>query len=743
MPTAPEERVESLLIDWDLARQRGHLLTPAELAPDEPELHADLQAAIDQQLRVLGHLEAPRLSHADAPQIPGYQLDELLGEGGMGRVYAAIDLVMQRSVALKTLRADLLDVPLARTRFLREAQALAQLKHDHVVPIYSVNDEPLPYLVMPLLQGETLEKRLRRERLVPVELACEIGRQTAVGLAAVHAVGLIHRDLKPANLWLEARATGVHVRLLDFGLARLDGSELTNTGERMGTPSYMAPEQVDGLDVDARTDLYSLGVILYELLSGQLPFPQASLPARYEAIRQQPPPTLPLHLAPELTDLVLRLLAKAPANRPTSAATVAATLQVLATAPSVPPLPSVADLPGDYQPTLDQQPVPTDDGPLPMTVALRVIDGPHTGQSFTFAQRDSFLVGRGSSAHFRFNYDDPYFSRNHFIDLRSRNGTFVNAVRVEVAELTDGALVRAGHTTFRVVLQHGSTVIPPTHAWLPVADFELPGYRLAGEVGRGALGVVYRAERLADGATVAIKVLLPNAAANEQDAARFVREVDLLARLQHQYIVRWYETGLAESGVYLVMEYLTGPTVAQWLEQHGPLPLRSAVRLMGQVLTALAYAHGEGVVHRDVKPANILLHGQGAERGAKLTDFGLARLFDETRLHGPTLSGEHPGTLDYMAPEQVTHYRDVGPAADQFAAAATLYRLLSGRSCRQLSRGPAASLDVTENQIIPLHSVCPTVPIALAEIIERALRTVPTARFPDVRAFNQALKPWR
>ena len=182
---------------------------------------------------------------------------------------------------------------------------------------------------MPLLKGESLDKRLKRVRVLPVADVVRIGREIAAGLSAAHATGLVHRDMKPANVWLDAD-TG-RARVLDFGLARKgDGTDaLTEAGKLQGTPAYMAPEQIDGLPTDARADLFALGAILYECATGRRAFPGETITAILKAVATHtpaPPAAVNPSVPPELSALIMRLLAKNPAARPASAAEVGAAL---------------------------------------------------------------------------------------------------------------------------------------------------------------------------------------------------------------------------------------------------------------------------------------------------------------------------------------------------------------------------------------------------------------------------------
>jgi serine/threonine protein kinase len=276
------------------------------------------------------------------PQGPGelgrlgpYRVLGVLGGGAMGVVYHAEDEQLRRPLALKALRPALAASAGARERFLREARAAAAVKNDHVVTIYQVGeDRGIPYLAMQLLHGESLEACLRRRRRLPPGEVLRVGRDIAEGLAAAHARGVIHRDIKPANVWLEARpgepgasATGGRVKILDFGLARAatEDARLTRSGAVVGTPGYLAPEQAQGRSVDERSDLFSLGCVLYRCCTGEPPFRGPNTLAILTALAVETPrPVRELNPAvpPGLSDLVRRLLAKDPAGRPPSARAV-------------------------------------------------------------------------------------------------------------------------------------------------------------------------------------------------------------------------------------------------------------------------------------------------------------------------------------------------------------------------------------------------------------------------------------
>ena len=205
-----------------------------------------------------------------------YDILEVLGQGGMGLVLRAFDATLHRPVAIKVLAAEYAAHGTARQRFAREARAAAAVVHDHVVPVHAVDaDAPLPYLVMGFIPGRSLQERIDATGPLELKEILRIGMQTAAGLAAAHAQGLVHRDIKPANIMLE---NGVErVRITDFGLARaVDDASVTQNGAVAGTPQYMAPEQARGEVIDQRADLFSLGSTLYAMCTGYPPFRASS-----------------------------------------------------------------------------------------------------------------------------------------------------------------------------------------------------------------------------------------------------------------------------------------------------------------------------------------------------------------------------------------------------------------------------------------------------------------------------------
>jgi serine/threonine protein kinase len=278
--------------------------------------HGDLQ---------LGFL-APSARPGSLGRFGHYEVIDRIGEGGMGLVLKARDERLDRIVALKFLKPALAGSALARRRFKREAQAAAAVCHENVVTIHAVDETSgQPYLVMQFVSGHSLQEKIDSKSPLALKDIVRIGKEVAAGLAAAHAQGLVHRDIKPANILLENSAE--RVKITDFGLARaIDDASVTQSGVVVGTPSHMSPEQACGKAVDHRTDLFSLGSVLYAMCTGRSPFQSDSTVGVLRKVSDEEPQPI-RELNPQIPDwlvaIVSRLMAKDPALRYQSAAEVA------------------------------------------------------------------------------------------------------------------------------------------------------------------------------------------------------------------------------------------------------------------------------------------------------------------------------------------------------------------------------------------------------------------------------------
>lgn len=244
-----------------------------------------------------------------------YRVERELGQGGMAKVFLAHDLKYERAVAVKVLRPEL-SADIGPARFLREIQIAARLHHPHILPLYDSDQvDGLVYYVMPYIEGESLKQRLARERQLPVSDALQIAREVADALSYAHSSNVVHRDIKPANILLDAG----HALVADFGIARAMGLGESTAGHAVGTPGYMSPEQIDGSQyLDGRTDIYSLGCVLFEMLTGEPPFKGTTLTAviANRLTTTLPSPRTHRELVPEAVDAaVKRAMATLPADR--------------------------------------------------------------------------------------------------------------------------------------------------------------------------------------------------------------------------------------------------------------------------------------------------------------------------------------------------------------------------------------------------------------------------------------------
>jgi pSer/pThr/pTyr-binding forkhead associated (FHA) protein len=398
-----------------------------------------------------------------------YRIDELVGRGGIGAVYKARDTSLDRDVAIKVLHPHFADDPDFRARFLQEARAVASLDHPDIVRVYAFGqDLGMLYIVMDLVAGQTLQAWLKRladeHKIVALSDGLTIAQRLARALHYAHEEGVLHRDVKPANILLKPIAAALrepgdmpfHPVLTDFGLAKLaEGGLHTQTGATMGTPTYMSPEQCLGLPPDRRSDVYSLGVILFELTTGRVPFEVKSLTDAIRRHTQEPPPP-PRSINPDLPvvveNIVLRALAKRQQDRYANAREMASDLRQAIRSSS---------------PNLHVAPILTAEGPVaglqtrmdgvgghaitdpsmpaaalrlfPPGSALTVVGADGQSRRVPLDNRHDLSIGRGEENDLRLA--DGRASRRHarieveggtvsIVDLRSTNGTVVGDSRL-------------------------------------------------------------------------------------------------------------------------------------------------------------------------------------------------------------------------------------------------------------------------------------------------------------------------
>jgi non-specific serine/threonine protein kinase/serine/threonine-protein kinase len=495
-----------------------------------------------------------------------FKILETLGEGGMGVVYKAQDLRLERFVALKFLPRELTSNEEAKRRFIYEAKAASALDHPNICTIYEVDELPdgQMFMAMACYEGESLRERLE-DSVLEIEQAVEIAAQVASGLARAHEMGIVHRDIKPANI---AITSDGQVKILDFGLAKLAGrTKLTKTGTAMGTVAYMSPEHVMGQEIDHRSDIFSLGVVLYEMLAGERPFQaEHEMAVMYKITNEKHRPLsdyrsdIPL----SLQGLVDRTLEKDKEDR----------------------LPSLKDFVAELRGTM-------------VTPAL---------------QRDPTRPSR---------------------------------TRVKTTSPED--------------------MIGP--------------YRLRERVGVGGMGEVWAAEQEKPfHRKVALKIVKAGMDTAEV-VARFEAERQALALMDHPCIAKVFDAGSTPHGQpFFAMEFVRGVPVTEYCDKHR-LTTRERLRLFIQLCEGVQHAHQKAVIHRDLKPTNILITEVDDKPLPKIIDFGVAkatsqRLTDKT-MH--TYLGQMIGTPEYMSPEQAdATVEDIDTRADVYSLGVILYELLVG-----------------------------------------------------------------
>ncbi len=390
-------------------------------------------------------------------------------------------------------------------------------------------------------------------------------------------------------------------------------------------------------------------------------------------------------------------------------------------------------------------------------IVLEVLDGPAAGRVFRYRGQDTFLLGRSDVAQLRL-IEDEHLSRNHFRieldppfcvveDLASANGTFVNGERVIRRVLTNGDTISGGQTRILVRIEDlpepsfELTGAHPISLGDTASMFALPkvieGWQLLNQIGQGSSGSVHRAIHTESGQVAAVKMIALHDL-DENSRRTFLREASVLKKLNHKRIVRYLDAGCSEQFLYLAMEYVLEAQLDEILKQASiSSRIRVACGLIRQILDGLQYVHDQGVVHRDIKPRNMLIsrHDQGLK--AKLADFGLAKCFKTAGQSGLTFDHEVKGTLSFMAPEQLADSLRATPRSDIFSVGASLYSMVTFCSIYNSSSEPIDK--IVRNGPVPILSRMPDCPPDVAAIVMRALAFDPADRFDSAEQMRNAL----
>jgi eukaryotic-like serine/threonine-protein kinase len=550
-----------------------------------------------------------------------YEIMKRLGEGGMGAVYKARDHELDRLVALKVIRPDLAGHPDILRRFKQELILARQVTHKNVVRIFDLGtSDGRKFITMDFIEGNDLKSIINERGKLPAAEAVPLAQQICLGLEAAHVEGVVHRDLKPQNIMVDDAG---RVWLMDFGLARsMELSGLTRTGALMGTPDYMSPEQARAEKVDARSDLFSLGIIFFEMLTGQLPFQADTLMAKLlQRVQQRAvaiteiDPTIPVGLS----------------------AVVSKCLE--------------PDVHQRYQ-------------------TVREILNDLLGDT------KSLAGSPGASSAGSATGDTPS-----------------EASTISLAQLGPGS-------------QFG------------------PRYHIESVIGEGGMGKVYKAHDSDLDRTVALKLVRPELAKDASSLQRFKQELLLASRISHRNILRIHDLGDVNGVKFISMAFVQGMDLHDLIAKQGRLPIERAVNIAKQLAGALEAAHVEGVVHRDLKPRNVLID---VDDHIYVSDFGLAKSLDADKT-GMTRVGEVLGTPRYMSPEQAES-KAADNRSDIYSLGIIFYEMLTGEVPFTGESSLQVMFQHVQQQPKDPRLLNPEMPEYLATIILKCLEKDPALRY--------------
>ena len=557
------------------------------------------------------------MTHAQKDSLIGtrireYEVLELLGKGGMGAVYRARHAYLEEERAIKVIQGRRTGESAFIERFIREAKILTKLRHTNLVQLYEFGNLETDsfFMVMELIRGESLWHRIRRIGRIPIPDAVRIIREAASGLQCAHQNGIIHRDISPDNFILLNDRDPEVTKVIDFGIAKplLESLQLTASNLFIGKPEYCSPEQCAFAEnkqpLDGRSDIYSLAITFYQMLTGNLPFqsksPQGFFMKHAHEIPDAPSTHFPAGSFPESLDrLILKALSKRREDRHESLGQFLADLD-----------------------SYSEQPV--------ISVPL-----------FAEPEIDQVFAGR---------------------------------------------------------------------------------YLIEKKLGKGEMGMVFRATDQILNIPVALKTVSFDIAEDEKMLARFKREVILARKVSHTNVCRVYDIGESANVHYVSMELVEGRTLADAMRSQGRFSLEIALPILEQVLYAIRETHRAGIIHRDLKPQNIMIDQR---QHLKIMDFGISLSPDFSRI---TQTGSLLGTPHYMAPE-VFEEKPVDGRADLYSIGVLMYSMFTGRLPFDGPTPIAVIYAHLKGDPPKPSDVVPSFPQGLEKIILKTLQKDPENRY--------------
>ncbi|MEZ6185532.1 MAG: protein kinase [Planctomycetota bacterium] len=611
-------------------------------------------------------------------QLGNYKIERLLGEGGMGAVYRARDMALDRDVAVKVIRKELTEDPAFVERFHREAKVAARFQHPNSIAIYHYDDgsggSDRLFMVYEFVKGRELRSMIDQGPLSPV-FVTKVAIQALSALEAAHRAGIVHRDLKPQNVMVAGDQDSPEIKILDFGIAKLkDHPALTQAGQVMGTLAFMSPEQTMGKEVDARSDIYSMGVLLFMCLTGKLPFHGKTAGELMDHHRKTAPPRMAsVHtgVPAALEPIVAKSLAKDPDERYQTArefrqALEAIPQEVLSFAQA-----ATVNLENSLEETKGRPPI-TD----PVATAFH-----DTAGALAEKHRTASLGGYSEGD----------------------TGEFF------------GGLV-------------GRTVAGK--------------YLIEDKLGQGGMGAVFKALHQDLKRHVALKIVHPAVADRHDVHERFQREARAAMGFIHPNAIPTRDFGRTEAGLlYMTQDFSPGQDLDKLLKEHGRMPVDRALGIVRQVLLALSEAHKKSIVHRDLKPANILLEDGDLVRVTDFGIAKILEEEPSEKGTASELTGNQViGTPFYMAPEQARG-QQIDLRTDIYAMGCVLYELLTATRPFSGDSALDVLMKQAHKEVEPPRQRAPKagIPAEVEGIVLKAMAKAREERFQDADAFIAAI----